>query len=616
MYRKFLNVLLAGAMIFGFVSCKDYDDDIDSLNARLDNLESVTLASIESQISSIQSSIASLQSDLSSSVSSLTSQIESVSGDVTALESSLNSQLSTLESTLQAYVDGEIEDVEAALATLEASLANYYTKDEFQSYVNTLLVNYYTKTQVDEMFATATATVNAEVTAREAAVSDLQSQIDALNTKVSTLKEEVAIATSGDLSSLEAEIAELESEIEALEAEVAEFESEIDTLEAAFEEFAASLDAFLDGADDWFGEQFETYIAKYVSYETLVEYVGGAFDDLYDEILADLADSESDYYKAILEIVYSVTDEIQEQLDDLQDAYEAFVEATDATLEDFEERVSSLEKQIQSLSYVPTTSDGKVYFQGGRYITDASGNKYYLSSSDETVASVKFRVNPAALADSIANQADGWTWDVISNEATVKSSDYLTVTGCTALDGGYLVFTVSSSYEASDATKALMFSICIENEASGLSYGSDFIEAAIGSTTETDVTDNFALAKKGDDGGYTVNNTPSESTEGYSPITILPDYEIVYVDGDTIYSLEDVEDEFGWSELETEYEFTIIDSTNNISSPSFEGRTLSFSSADGTGTYIKVSCKFILTVGGVTTAVSFTGTHEVTSDFE
>ena len=60
LFRKFLALFLTGTMLAG-VGCKDYDDDIDKVNDRLDQLETGKLATLEQQIAAINSSIASLE---------------------------------------------------------------------------------------------------------------------------------------------------------------------------------------------------------------------------------------------------------------------------------------------------------------------------------------------------------------------------------------------------------------------------------------------------------------------------------------------------------------------------------------------------------------------------
>ncbi len=592
MFKKFITVLLTGAMIVSYsaltTSCKDYDDDIDALNERLDNLETVTLASVQSQITSIQSSITSLQSELSSSVSSLTNQIESVSDDVDDLESSLNSQLTSLESTLKAYVDGEIDDVEEALSTLEASLSNYYTKDDLQTYLNTLLLNYYTKAQIDTMFTTASAAVSDEITARQAAVAGIQSQIDALTAEIGTLQAEIDAAGSSDVSALEAAIAENEAAIEALEADVAANKEAIATLEASLTEFGEELNSFLNGADEWFGEQFATYIANYVSYETLVEYVTAAFEDLYQEILDDLADEESDYYKAVLAIVKTQTDPIQVQLDALEAEYNEFVKATNATLDKYESRLDNLEKRIQSFVYVPATTDGTVTYNSGEYITNGTNTLSLVATS--TTAEVRFRVTPDTLATYIAGKSDGWTYDIKSSEATVKASDYLTIDSCTAEvdeDGnatGYLTFKVSSSYPFSDPSTTLMFAICVDNEAAGVSYASEFIEIEM-VYGGGDVSSNFVLGYISiiySDSPVTVNfysgdgdqtNTLDATSSQNTFWDFIGANGYFYKYDDTYYylygsgNLDSAKDTFGWAySLETTYSAEITSAPSGLTS--------------------------------------------------
>ena len=53
MNKKFLSAILFGALMVTstgtFVSCKDYDDDIDEINGKIDKIET-TLSELESKI--------------------------------------------------------------------------------------------------------------------------------------------------------------------------------------------------------------------------------------------------------------------------------------------------------------------------------------------------------------------------------------------------------------------------------------------------------------------------------------------------------------------------------------------------------------------------------------
>ena len=87
-FKKFLALFLTGTMLAG-VGCKSYDDDIDSINKKLDELETVTIE------------------DLSSRLSTLEGTVEGM-GDVAQ-------KLRDLENTLKSYVDNAVKDSEQTL---------------------------------------------------------------------------------------------------------------------------------------------------------------------------------------------------------------------------------------------------------------------------------------------------------------------------------------------------------------------------------------------------------------------------------------------------------------------------------------------------------------------
>lgn len=104
-FKKFLALFLTGTMLAG-VGCKSYDDDIDSINKKLDELETVTIKDLQSQIDGVKSSVEVIE-DLSSRLSTLEGTVEGM-GDVTQ-------KLRDLENTLKSYVDNAVKDSEQTL---------------------------------------------------------------------------------------------------------------------------------------------------------------------------------------------------------------------------------------------------------------------------------------------------------------------------------------------------------------------------------------------------------------------------------------------------------------------------------------------------------------------
>ena len=73
--HRVLLLFVSGAMLAGVSGCKDYDDDIDNINNRLDELTTGKIASIESQLGSLQTTVTGLES-LSEQVASIAGKID------------------------------------------------------------------------------------------------------------------------------------------------------------------------------------------------------------------------------------------------------------------------------------------------------------------------------------------------------------------------------------------------------------------------------------------------------------------------------------------------------------------------------------------------------------
>lgn len=117
LFKKFLALFLTGTMLAG-VGCKDYDDDIDSINKRLDGMD-VTISSLPEQLEAIKKTIPDISS-LTTKVNELAGKLDGVSDLKGQLE-----KLNGLESSLKQYVTTEIGKATTAEA-LKKALGNYY----------------------------------------------------------------------------------------------------------------------------------------------------------------------------------------------------------------------------------------------------------------------------------------------------------------------------------------------------------------------------------------------------------------------------------------------------------------------------------------------------------
>lgn len=119
-FKNLLALFVTGTMLAG-VGCKDYDDDINKINDRLDELTTGKIADIESQISSMQTTIQNLQA--------------------------LETRIKALEDAQ--VTDADLQKLQDAIDAIEA---NYVTKD----YLTTTLGSYATTQYVGDAIKAVT----------------------------------------------------------------------------------------------------------------------------------------------------------------------------------------------------------------------------------------------------------------------------------------------------------------------------------------------------------------------------------------------------------------------------------------------------------------------------
>mgnify|MGYP002625167898 CR=1 FL=1 len=111
MKRKIFSKLLMGAFLIAsvsmFVSCKDYDDDINDLQTQINSLK----GAVDTKEATINSSISSLQS----AQTELQNKITALQSDITALQGKItDGDAATLEAAKQAVANGDAATLEAA----------------------------------------------------------------------------------------------------------------------------------------------------------------------------------------------------------------------------------------------------------------------------------------------------------------------------------------------------------------------------------------------------------------------------------------------------------------------------------------------------------------------
>lgn len=156
MKKKFLSSLLFAALVGGavstFTACKDYDDDINNLQSKIDNLENIKAVKTD-----VDAAITNLKTQLEQADAQLKTAIES-KADQTALSKleakvvTLESKISTLEdakTTLQDLINKKadktyVDELYAKLLTVDGKLAEplkTLVQDEAKALVDAAKLN-------------------------------------------------------------------------------------------------------------------------------------------------------------------------------------------------------------------------------------------------------------------------------------------------------------------------------------------------------------------------------------------------------------------------------------------------------------------------------------------
>lgn len=210
-------MLAVAGLTFAYTSCTDYSEDIDANKGRIDNLGN-KLATVEQQIASLKTDVTSLQ----------TAKAEAEKA-ISALQTSLKS--------LQEKHDADVKKLAEDYAKADDAL-----KEEIQKKIDKLAEDH--KKEVDA--------VNALITALQAKVGALETEVGKINETIKTLatKEYVdaTFATKDALTAAEELIGGLRTDLTAAVGRIKALEDKYDS-ELTIKEILAKIDVAKKAAD-------------------------------------------------------------------------------------------------------------------------------------------------------------------------------------------------------------------------------------------------------------------------------------------------------------------------------------------------------------------------------
>lgn len=280
--RNFLALVLSGIMLAG-VGCKNYDDDIDKINNRLDELY-VTVADLDEQIESVRNAIPSLDA-LNEEVAALRSELDGVKTDVASIDQKLEAigdvqaKLNELSQELKDYVNGAIQSSEE---TLRNELATKGAVSELEALIEGIQEDY--KAELEE--------INNKLTALEGTVGELPA-VD-FSGDIQELKDRLT-ALEGSAADAEA-LADLTGRVEALEGIKVLTESDVNTL------IESQISEMLDG-EPWLGDSLNEAIAAYLTNNGYITNAALSGYVSLEDIIDEMEKEQSDYAAALIAFI-------------------------------------------------------------------------------------------------------------------------------------------------------------------------------------------------------------------------------------------------------------------------------------------------------------------------
>lgn len=526
--RNFLALVLSGIMLAG-VGCKNYDDDIDKINNRLDELY-VTVADLDEQIESVRNAIPSLDA-LNEEVAALRSELDGVKTDVASIDQKLEA----------------IGDVQAKLNELSQELKDY-VNGAIQSSEETLRNELATKGAVSELEALI-----------EGIQEDYNAELEEINNKLTELEGTVGELPAVDIKDLKDRLAALEDsavDADALAALVKRVE-DLERIEVLTESdvnklIDTQINELLE-SKPWLGESLDDAIATYLTTNGYITNAAlndyATYNETLAKLIAEMENEQSDYAAALIAFIQA--NQTQIDANELQILVDGNQKKMSELMNEFSERLFALENRIQSLVYVPsslTETSNIIPVTPAPYIIFDDNSREHLGNQ---TLEMTFRVSPASLAKKIADEKEA-TVSIITRKVSMSStnSPAFTVESVTASEQNEGEFTVkaTTNYKfgsKNDETLAIALNVKIAGVTTGSEdeqtthTGIDYTTSFLGlkyTGNGACINDALRIVKVDDEGKLVAglsNGQYSSSLKynDYSVVNFLEGFDVYYFDG-------------------------------------------------------------------------------------
>ena len=447
MNKKFLSAILFGALTAAststFVSCKDYDDDIDQLQMQIDQNASSAASDLAAKVAALESQISTLNAAKENLASQLAAaKTEAANAAAAALDAAKGAQ-STADAANLALAEAaaKVAVLETKVSSLESIVADLQAaKTELSTKVADLQTQMAAVKNNVQANADAIAAANAKILANYTELSgkiaevltNLGARIDVIDATLNTIQ--ANYATKDELNSKAVELAAMDAQ---LSAQIATNLKYIETLQATVKELAAK-DTELAGKIE------ANYAELLGKINTMATEQAAALKDI-QALQATVATLNSSYStlasaKADVTYVNEVKDgltKLIEQLSTSTNTYSQYIEDLRDRVSKLEQGAADLQKKVDAAATQESLNAAIADLQAQIKEAGAASDAALNEAIEEVKASVAANAEEiAALKEALATKADQSELDALAESLTLTQADVLNITeGLTQLKG-------------------------------------------------------------------------------------------------------------------------------------------------------------------------------------
>ena len=350
MRRKFISALLFGALVTAststFVSCKDYDDDINGLQGQITTNASTLEEMVNEKVSNLTTEINTLKDQ----DAALTQALDQAKADLNAAIEEAKTAASDAEAAAKAYADVQAEAARvAAIEAAKQSIADAQAQlqagidaatqklEEISGQVSTHETQIAGLLDADKKLQDAITAANGKIDAAQTTANDALASAQEANDKLAQVVENLT-TVKGELDS---QISLLGDKVDQAVADIAANKAEVDAdIAEANSLIQSNADAIaaLQGKDTELGKLIEANTNELTALKGQLESLQSALD-------------------ANLESAKAYTDA---QIEGLKSALGIPVEDIKTNFEDIQGRLGKAEEQLAEIVEALKSDDGSI----------------------------------------------------------------------------------------------------------------------------------------------------------------------------------------------------------------------------------------------------------------